>query len=690
MPDGSEPASVQEVVSVLLVGAAAQDGAFEGDRFDVTAVSDAGDAPRPDVEADVAVVSGDAVERAVRRLDVPVVAVADDGAAALAAGADECVPADPPPRVLANRVRSVAERERRRRRERALLADPLTARTVVDGDGRVVDANEAAVSFAGQGRQAVLGEVVWELPWAERSPPSAVDAYRELVERAHDGEVARDRVQARDPGGARRPFDVVARPLHGDRVVLEGRDATTIADPEASLDPPSRRLRTVIENLPVVLFALDADGRFTLSEGRALERLGFEPGEVDGESVFDVYADHPDVVDAVERALDGEHVQRVLDLGDLAFETWYRPVETDGEVRRVIGVAVDVTGRVERERDLKQYETIVETIPDGVFVLDDEGVMRGGNERAARMFGYGYEDLIDAPFYRLVEEGVVDESVIERYVGTVRDLLSSDADREKGRIEFDVHPPDGGRRVVEIHVAPRIHDGEFAGTIGVVRDVTERHERERQLRRQNERLDEFAGVVSHDLRNPLGVARGTADLLADEVDAEGVDRIQRSLRRMDDLVENLLELARSGRTVTETSAVELDAAVADAWGTVAASDGGLVVDTDAVVAADRSRLRQLLENLLANAVEHGGASPRVEVGDLPGGHGFYVADDGPGIPESERERVLEYGYSTDEDGTGLGLAIVRSVAEAHGWTVEVSESEAGGARFAFREVEPAE
>jgi signal transduction histidine kinase len=95
--------------------------------------------------------------------------------------------------------------------------------------------------------------------------------------------------------------------------------------------------------------------------------------------------------------------------------------------------------------------------------------------------------------------------------------------------------------------------------------------------------------------------------------------------------------------------------------------------------AEWQRLRQLFENLFRNAVEHGGDQVSVTIGELE--DGFYVADDGPGIPAEDRQSVFEYGESTAEDGTGLGLAIVRRVAEAHGWTVSVTDSDTGGARL---------
>jgi len=225
--------------------------------------------------------------------------------------------------------------------------------------------------------------------------------------------------------------------------------------------------------------------------------------------------------------------------------------------------------------------------------------------------------------------------------------------------------------------------GVLAATVETALDRTERErelrEREQELARQNERLDEFASVVSHDLRNPLGVAQGNLDMARKTGNEALFEKVERAHERMETLVEDLLALARGGQVVGETAPVELSTAARRAWSSVDAPVAVMDVAADAEVEADADRLVQLLVNLLSNAVEHGGADVDVEVGAT--GAGFYVADDGTGIPEDDRDRVLEYGYTTAAEGTGLGLAIVREIAEAHGWTVVVGESEAGGARF---------
>jgi signal transduction histidine kinase len=213
--------------------------------------------------------------------------------------------------------------------------------------------------------------------------------------------------------------------------------------------------------------------------------------------------------------------------------------------------------------------------------------------------------------------------------------------------------------------------------------------RQEELKRERDRLDEFADVVSHDLRNPLNTAVGHLELArsADSETAENhLDRADAALERMQRILEDTLTLAREGKTVGDTTAVDVSLLATECWGRVDGSEADLVVEGSVVVMADPDRLRHVLENLFANAVEHGGHEVTVRIGPLD--DGFYVADDGAGIPESERDRVFEKGYS-GAGGTGFGLAIVERIVDAHGWSIRVTEGPAGGTRFEITGVDPA-
>lgn len=254
-------------------------------------------------------------------------------------------------------------------------------------------------------------------------------------------------------------------------------------------------------------------------------------------------------------------------------------------------------------------------------------------------------------------------------------------------------------------------------------DVTGRHERRCRLEEQNETLDTFASLVSHDLRNPLDVAIGRTNVVAESADdpelQTHVEKTQQALDRMEAIISRVLVLARRGDVIGETTPVSLEEISEQCWKTVETGDVTLLVETDAVIEANRDGLSHVFENLFRNSVEHGSASqadgdgeeessssrasghdPRAETVDAAGHTseaptvrvesiegGFAVEDDGPGIPADQREQVCEPGETTKQCGTGLGLAIVDRIASAHGWELDVTESESGGARFEFTGVE---
>ena len=352
----------------------------------------------------------------------------------------------------------------------------------------------------------------------------------------------------------------------------------------------------------------------------------------------------------------------------------------------------------------------------GIFVLGPDFTVEWANGSIEEYFGVSRDRTVGEDKRDLLHseiKGVVEDSE------SFADRLLATYENNTYAAEFTCHvlPGEGRQERWLLHQSHPIEEGRLAG--GRIEQYTDITERETELERRNERLDEFTTVVGHDLRNPLQVAEVNIDIARNEFDSERLERVARSVVRMRELVDDLLELAQSSESVAELEPVSLSALAEACWDTVATEDARLVVETDARFRADPGQLKRLLENLVHNAVDHGSRTPRsqthedadeqgptsgnsrdgadggartdstdgagyavtVTVGTLADGTGFYVADDGSGIPEGERESVLEPGYSTDRNGTGFGLSIVREICRAHGWTLEITESDAGGARF---------
>lgn len=402
---------------------------------------------------------------------------------------------------------------------------------------------------------------------------------------------------------------------------------------------------------------------------------------------------------------------------------------------RLPGVEADL----EAERTL--LSDIFERAPVHLYVKDAEG-------RHVRMSSTYVDDV--APFIGKTDRDLSASSTAEEtyrddmhVIETGEPILNKeehieDLDTDVWSVEYlrerFGRAPD--REIFEDWVltskVPRYDDGVVVGLIGVTHDISERKEYQRQLEAQNEQLEEFAGIVSHDLRTPLSVATGNLALArADDAgDQRHLDRVADALGQIEDIVDDVLALARQSRSVEETQPVDLEATVESVWTTVGGDTAALDVGTLPTVRADGTRLQRLLENLLRNSVEHGSTNSRPRVDDADGrggasdrtatrtddvddhtgpgvtvriewldavdgvdtddadrGAGFAVDDDGPGIPPADYDRAFERGYTTSDDGTGFGLSIVRLLAEAHGWTVTVGASERGGARFEVRGVE---
>lgn len=272
------------------------------------------------------------------------------------------------------------------------------------------------------------------------------------------------------------------------------------------------------------------------------------------------------------------------------------------------------------------------------------------------------------------------------------------------RADFRACTPGGDQRWIQARgVAENDDDGDTVRILGIQTDITERKEREqeleatkRTLEESNEKLDQFASVVSHDLRNPLNAVQLRLDFLRDEAPQEHVDEMEENLNRMESMIDDLLTLSRAGETVENPQQSSLAVVVRESWDTATTGDAELELEVPETVAvmADRDRLRHVFENLFRNAVDHNEHPLRIRVGMLPEREssdsdavGFFVEDDGRGIPDDEREDVFEHGYTTSDEGTGFGLSIVQDIVATHGWEVTIVDSEREGARFEITDVE---
>ncbi|SEW02743.1 hybrid sensor histidine kinase/response regulator [Halobacterium jilantaiense] len=479
----------------------------------------------------------------------------------------------------------------------------------------------------------------------------------------------------------------------------------------ASAEAQRKRQLNAIEAAREGIAILDADGEFIYVNEAYTDIYGYDRGELLGEHWALLYPDDEvsyasDVIlsgvdeqgswhgESVGERADGstfveDHTVAATDEGE--FVCTVRDVSARKQRERALAALHDAATDLEgAESESEVYDVLLAAAEDilefdlvAVDVVEDGVLVQQAWTLDLDTEGYWQETALD-------EDTFVTRAYNRQKTITVDDLRTAEiapADPEY-RSALTVPIGDRGTFQAVSRDVGAFDDADRELTellVGHAREALERLARARELRsrtealeRQNDRLEEFAAIVSHDLRAPLNVAGGRLELAAEECDSEHIPAVRDALDRMDSLISDTLALARQGQLVTETEPVSVAAVARECWGRLTTDGATLDVVSDATVAAAENRLQQILENLLRNALVHGGRDVTVRVGGTA--DGFFVEDDGPGIPDGNREAVFDRGFTTSDEGTGYGLAIVEEIADAHGWSVSVGTSDAGGAR----------
>jgi len=483
---------------------------------------------------------------------------------------------------------------------------------------------------------------------------------------------------------------------------------------ESRLRAERAQYRQLFADAPVmyvVFRSVDDEPVIEDCNDRFLDRLGYERDDLLDRSVWDIYADESmaravDGFDSGRQGTFGQQERTLVAANGERVDTLFRAsprLDAAGDVIGTIGLYVDITAQKRRERTLERLHDatrnllragtrtqVAEIVTDAVrevlgYPMNLVRLADGDELYPVAITDEAERRLGERPVYR-TGEGTAGRAFAEGETLVYDDVRTVDDDYDRRTARASMFVPVGDHGVLsvgdtEVGTFDRLdrHLAEvFAANAATALTLLDRT---RDLERQNERLEEFASVVSHDLRTPLTVVDGSLELACERYDDEDLDRAARSLDRAFDLIEELLTLARTEDT-SDRRPVDLSAVAETCWQTADTGDATLVVEDDTTVRADESRLRRLLENLFRNSIEHGSTDGRpvtVTIGPLP--DGFYVEDDGSGLPDDD---VFEAGYTTGSEGTGLGLAIVERIASEHEWSVDAAESDDGGARFELR------
>ncbi|WP_096394347.1 PAS domain-containing protein [Halorubrum trapanicum] len=494
------------------------------------------------------------------------------------------------------------------------------------------------------------------------------------------------------------PVDAPTRPPErrgrsGDRARAERTDARRTANapdggPTAGGDD-ARPVRTGVRppEPDRFLLAVAVDGEVLFAGPSVPDVVGVERDALVGSDLLDRV--HPSDREPVADALSAVATSRTVTHRIRRASGGYAWVESvvDEELAPEFAGRIVTVRRIDADRTFpERYRAFLEYGSDLVTVVDDDGLVVYESPSVEEVLGYEQGSTVGRSPLGYVHPDDRDR-VTERFY---RALGEPDA---APTLEYRYRAADGDWVWLESRTRSLPADSPVGELLINSRDVSERKARERRLTDRNERLDRFASIVSHDLRNPLSVIRGSIEMARLRGETEPLDRGERAVDRIDQLVSELLTLARQGTGMDEPTEFDLASVARDAWETAAGGDDAeLVVAGDARVYGDRGRMRQALENLFRNATEHATTDASEASGDESAGdasgddalagddltvlvtatdEGFLVADDGTGIDPDHRESVFESGFTTRADGTGYGLDIVREVVESHGWRVEL-------------------
>ena len=427
--------------------------------------------------------------------------------------------------------------------------------------------------------------------------------------------------------------------------------------------------------------------------------------------------------DAFDRAInEGEPFDEIAEL-DSDDRQWVRirgkPITSGGTPITVRGSCQDVTSFKRREEQFKfLHSAATELMQDSsreeaaLITIDAANHILGyaraalrlvdENDEVLRVFATTKGNIAAAgerPDYGVDEDVPAAEAYRRGQPKVFGDLNATQDEYERGALRSGLYVPVGDHGVFSCgNLDPDAYDQTDVDIVAVLTKLTAtaltRIEVDRELRQKKDQLEDFTGIVAHDLRNPLTSANGYLELARRNPPDADFEAIQDALDRMEAIIDDLLKLARAGKSLDSVTPVSLADVTEEACQHVRTDDLTVAVEDDIVIDADRERLLHILENLFRNAIDHNDPPVSITVGALEetrtsGGasrSGFFVEDDGSGIPPDVRDEAFEHGYTTLEGGTGFGLSIVHHVADAHGWHAEITKGRTKGARFEFTNV----
>jgi PAS domain S-box-containing protein len=496
------------------------------------------------------------------------------------------------------------------------------------------------------------------------------------------------------------------------------RDVTKRVADEEKIKKSEFFYRTVVSNMPVVTFVTDEHGIFTLSEGMGLAKLGLKPGQVVGLSLFDVYKDHPSIIQSLKNALDGYPQRQEIEVQNFVYDVTYTPIKNElGKVISIIGVSNDITERKRAEERLAESEQKLSAFFSSMteMVVLHELVFDHNNEVT------NYR-IIDCNSAYTEITGIKKENAAGRLATEVYQTETAPYLDEFSKValtgipyEYTTYYAPMDKHFMISVVSPA--KDKFAT---ITTDITEIQQIKESISEKNKELENYLYVASHDLRTPLVNIHGFSQRLQkhistikdfivesniDESNKASIikvidDEIPRTLNfvfsnvsKMDTLINGLLQISRTGRIKMSIKKVDM----AQMFKTIVANLNFQITEINAKIEiddvpacyGDNSQLNQLFTNIITNAIKYRHPNRPLNIKITSRSRynkiTYIISDNGIGIATRHQKRVWDVFYRVDSSsaqaGEGLGLSIAKRITDKHKGKIWVESEEGNGSTF---------
>lgn len=577
---------------------------------------------------------------------------------------------------------------------------------VIDEAMRTTYANRRMATIMGRDRDEMMGKTLFEL-----MPEEMHDNIQQSFAERQQGISDQTDFPVHRADGTVRWTIAAASPIMNTTDGFEGAvavftDITERKNAEEALRQSEQRMRMLLQNMPVIVFTLDADGVCTFSEGQALKSLGLEPGEFVGRAIYDFAPRFPEIDRLMVRVYNGETVHQENSIEGKRFMTIMEPLKAQGHVTGVTGITVDLSDRHQTEAALttseNRYQLLFETVDDVIYMQDGDGYFTRLNPAFERILGYKMTDWIGRSLTELIHP---DD---DHFHTMSRQVLNNES---VSPFPVRCRTADGIYITLEVSQHLLVDDKEIIGLMGIARDITDRRNMETrtlELALERERLtmlSRFIKDISHDIRTPLSIINSNVYLALRKFEKgrpedlkKHMHMITREVKQLTEQLDNMLTVDNLGhrRTSEHFYRVDLNQMVHDLVEEqrTLAEERAHTLDFSSLEAplycwVDALSLKRAYRHVLLNALNYTPKGGHIKVSIEREAEEIYVciADDGIGIAETELEHIWEPFYRVDEarshdtGGMGLGLNVCKLVMDAHHGRVEVRSEPGEGSAF---------